>query len=337
MKKFLKILLYTLFILSIQTNIIHAEPSKNPRPENLKPLLNLEENITNFKISANEQYIAYYNSSSRYLIVKNLYSNTEIWRKKTNTNLYDWHPSEDILIYSDNNKSNFSINTINIHNPASLKTIHSEKSENQDIIFLKSSPQKDEVFFIVLKGFANAHGYTSTINYVDQQKVSSIGDYPDSEYITFSTVNSNFAISQLNYLDMTTNTLKLIDANYNLLNTITEGHITSSPLFSLNGKEIVYSELDDNNQKIVLYDLEKNKSTILKNHSSDVQNLCWLNKDTLVYLSGTKPHIEIFNIITQNNFTLSEGMAPFTLNNNLYFLKENPHTYETLLYVYINN
>lgn len=316
--------------------LLNEQKKELKQNDKVKKVLTLGKDIYDFKLSHNGKYIAYYSWQDQTLKIKNLMTGKSIWDKELNSNLYDWHPEKNILLFAENESDYFTINTLDLSSLTSDTLLTKEDTHEQSVNFLKYSPSGKEIYFIALKGIPNAHGYTSTVNYLDNKnKVSSLGELPDVNYAVWSPSGNFLAYSQLRQTDIITSIVKL--KNLTTDETVIPSSLdkcTLNPIFTLDSKKLIYCDLDGIQQNIILYNLKNKNSNILNKEFRYVDNFCWLDNKTLAYTFGSIPQVKLFNIETQKSDTISEGLAPFTYENKLYFLKRNSKTKETDLFVY---
>lgn len=280
------------------------------------------EPFESFKISPDENLLAFYSAESKILSIAEISGKNIVWQAETESPVFGWLPNhQNILTYVKQDKNGFAL--ININTTSLIEdSIYEFFRENSLVSYLSWSPKGNYLAFLSISGLEDSHGY-SQLHIIDKnysQKASffdvdTISWALDEEYIAFSRFTwEDYSEAKIELYNLKTSQSKMLPLGEKL---------QLSPLFTQDGKGILYTSFKNFSQELNYFDLSNNKTRLLIPNLEYLHNLFWLTKDLLVFTNGHNPNIFTYNIQTNKFTIIDQGYMPLVLHNSIYYVKNN--------------
>jgi len=303
---------------------------------NSQKVFDFGEQVNSFKISPDENYLAYYSLISSMLIIVDLNDKDIIWQCPTDIPYFAWKPNveETILTYINKKTEGFEIINLDINTLADNLLLQ-EFEDNSFVYDLSWSPKGTFLALIIITGLEDSHGYSQLklisnsgenlnyriidINYLDWSK--------DEKFLVYSKFpEGNFSASKVEYLNLEINKIFPIQE---------EEKIQVCPIFSPDDNHILYSTVSNLEQNVYYYDYINNQKEPIMQDLKYISNLTMLTGEELL-LTQDMRNIGIFNMYDKSLILIDQGYVPTIVTNNIYYLKPDYEEQITELFKYSN-
>jgi len=318
----------------IEIQISGREETINKK--NIKKLYQFKENIFDFQMNYNGKLLAYFNWEENLLKIVNLDKKKIIWQTSLNSPTYSWHPKKNVLAFSSSSIEGHKI-CLYYPNENKIQILLNKTNFTPFYInYIAWAPDGRKIAYTILEGVENAHGYVSGLYIINNRgEITSLKNLSDVNFLTWSPTGKYLAYNQFRQTDISTSAVGIYDFKINKFLTLTrETETEINPIFTPDEKNLIYTDISGITQHINIYNIEENKKVRLKDELKYIDNFSWLNKQTLVYSFGDRPQIKLYNINNNKSEILGYGFSPRTLNNSLFFLRNDLKNHETYLYLY---
>ncbi|KJS81929.1 MAG: hypothetical protein JM58_16035 [Peptococcaceae bacterium BICA1-8] len=306
-----------------------------PDNANNQKVFDFGEPVNIFRISPDENYLAYYSLASKMLIITNLNEKKIIWQCSTDIPYFVWKPNIEgnILTYIYKKNAGFEILNLDIHTLA-VSLLYQEFEDNSFVYDLSWSPKGTYLALIIITGLEDSHGY-SQLKLFNNSGQNQNYKVIDLNYLDWSKDEKYLVYSKFTQADFSTSIVEFLNLENNNIVSILEEGIQVCPTFAPDGKHILYSTVNKLDPNIYYYNYINNQKEPIMLDLKSINNLAWLTEEDLLFTQGMK-NIGIFNMYDKSYKFLAQGYVPTIFNNNIYYLKPDFEEQKTELFRYSN-